>query len=363
MTLFARYINRLFAFRLAMVLAGLVALASLLDMMAHADEVVAGDGVGALWRYFALRLPVIASKLLPFSVLIAALLTLVSLARHGELVVLLGAGVSPWRLVLAFLPAVALLGLVHFWLDDGAVPPATAELRAWAASDYGATVAAAGRTWLRDGNDVIRLDTGGGDDKGGDDRGADDQGRLVGVTIFQRDNDGILVARLDAASAVIEDGAWVLHDVARYQVAGNRVEAIARLPWAGNLRPALLATLRSHPRELSLTQVRRYLAAPGFASRPLYVYQTWFNRKLVAPLASLLMILIAVPLSQRFQRHGGAATTLALGIVIGFCFFVFDGFTLTVAEAGLVPPLIAAWAPTLAFAAVGAALGFHVERR
>ncbi|MFP6740697.1 MAG: LPS export ABC transporter permease LptG [Alphaproteobacteria bacterium] len=359
MALFARYLNRLFVARFALMLAGLVALASLLDMMAHADEVVAGDGALALWRYFALRLPVIVSKLLPFSVLIAALLTLVSLVRHGEIVVMLGAGVSPWRLVLAFLPAVGLLGAAHFWLDDAAVPPAAAELRAWAAADYGAAAESGAmaesdrRTWLREGNDVIRLgtlDTG-------------DSARLTDVTIFQRDVAGILTVRIDAATVVLEAGAWVLYDVTRYDVAANAVETIARLPWAGRLRPDLLSTLMAHPRELSLGDVWRYLGAPEFGSRPLYVYETWFNRKIVVPLASLLMVLIAVPLSQRFQRHGGAATTLTLGIAIGFCFFVFDGFALAVGEAGLVPPVLAAWAPSLAFAAAGAALGFYGERR
>ena len=353
MALFARYLNRLFLARFTLILGGLVALASLLDMMAHADEVVAGDGVAALWRYFALRLPVIVSKLLPFSVLIAALLALVSLVRHGEIVVMLGAGVSPWRLVLALLPAVGLLGVAHFWLDDTAVPSATAELRAWAVADYGATAESGGRTWLREGNDVIRLGT----------SDAGDSGRLTDVTIFQRDEEGILTARIDAATVVLEAGAWVLYDVKRYDVAANAVETIARLPWAGRLRSDLLSTLMAHPRELSLGDVWRYLGAPEFGSRPLYVYETWFNRKIVVPLASLLMVLVAVPLSQRFQRHGGGATTLTLGIVIGFCFFVFDGFALAVGEAGLVPPIIAAWAPTLAFAAVGAALGFYVERR
>lgn len=353
MALFARYLNRLFLARFALILGGLVALASLLDMMAHADEVVAGDGVAALWRYFALRLPVIVSKLLPFSVLIAALLALVSLVRHGEIVVMLGAGVSSWRLVLALLPVVGLLGGTHFWLDNTAVPSATAELRAWAVADYGATAEGSGRTWLREGTDVIRLGT----------LDAGDSGRLTDVTIFQRDEGGIFTARIDAATVVLEAGAWVLYDVKRYDVAANAVETIARLPWAGSLRSDLLSTLMAHPRELSLGDVWRYLGAPEFGSRPLYVYETWFNRKIVVPLASLLMVLVAVPLSQRFQRHGGGATTLTLGIAIGFCFFVFDGFALAVGEAGLVPPIIAAWAPTLAFAAVGAALGFYVERR
>ena len=355
MPLFARYVTRLFAVRFALLLAGLTALVVLLDLMAHGGAVVAGEGAGALWRYAGLRLPLIVSRLLPFTVLIAALLTLVGMARHRELIVLIGAGVSQFGLMLAFVPILAAIAGLHFWLDDRVAPTAIAELRAWQATGYGAGEAKPGgaATWLRQGNDVIRL-------KGGQANGGE---RLAGVTIFRRDAEGILAERIDAASAALEDGGWVLYGVARFDVASNTVAAQARLVWDGDLRPALAASLAAHPRELSFAQVRALAGSAGYGNRPLYLYQTWLNRKLVAPLASLLMILFAVPLSQRFERRGGAAATIAAGVAIGFCFFVFDGFTLAVGEAGLLPPWIAAWAPTLAFAAIGGAMAFHAERR
>ena len=138
MPLFARYVTRLFAVRFALLLAGLTALVVLLDLMAHGGAVVAGEGAGALWRYAGLRLPLIVSRLLPFTVLIAALLTLAGMARHRELIVLIGAGVSQFGLMLAFLPALAAIAAVHFWLDDRVAPAAIAELRAWEAAGYGA---------------------------------------------------------------------------------------------------------------------------------------------------------------------------------------------------------------------------------
>jgi lipopolysaccharide export system permease protein len=354
MPLFARYLTRLFAVRFALLLAGLTALVALLDLMAHGGAVAAGEGAGGLWRYAGLRLPLIVSRLLPFTVLIAALLTLTGMARHRELIVLIGAGVSQFGLMVAFLPALVAIAAVHFWLDDRVAPAAIAELRAWQAAGYGAGEALPGgaAVWLRQGTDVIRL-------KGVQAPGKE---RLAGVTIFRRDAEGILVERIDAASAVLEGGGWVLHGVARFDVASNTVANQARLAWDGDLRPSLAASLAAHPRELSFAQVGALAAATGQGNRPLYLYQVWLNRKLVAPLASLLMVLFAVPLGQRFERRGGAAT-IAAGVAIGFCFFVFDGFTLVVGEAGLLPPWIAAWAPTLAFAAIGGAMAFHAERR
>lgn len=355
MPILMRYVSRLFAARFALILAGLALLILLLDIMAHSSEIITGaDGVAGLWRYGWLRLPLITSRLIPFSVLIAALLTLITLARHHELVVMTGAGVSQFMLILTFLPLAAIIAVGHFWLDNRASPASITALEAWGVAGYAQSRPALGGDvmWVRAGNDVIRLRRDGINDN-----------RLGALSIFRRDGEGNLIERIDARAAANNYGAWTLYDVTRFDVAGNAFSKIAELVWRGNLRPSQISTLSSHPKALSFGAVWRFVRAPGYGSRPLYVYETWLNRKLAAPLASLMMILLAVPLTQRFQRHGGVGLTLAVGIAIGFCFFVFDGFTLAVGEAGLLPPWIAAWAPTLTFAFMGAALGFHWERR
>ncbi len=355
MTIFMAYMSRLFAARFALILVGLAMLVLLLDIMAHSSEIIGGaDGVIGLWRYGWLRLPLIVSRLAPFSVLVAALLTLITLARHHELVVMTGAGVSQFKLILTFMPMTAIIALGHFWIDDRASPASIAALEDWGVVGYSPPRSSVGGAvmWVRAGNDVIRLRR--------DPAGAN---RLGAVSIFRRDRDGNLIERLDAAAAANNDGAWTLYDVNRFDVESNSASRVAEMAWPGNLRPSQISTLSRHPRALPISAVWRFVRAPGYGSRPLYVYETWLNRKLAAPLASLMMILIAVPLTQRFQRHGGFGVTLAMGIAIGFCFFVFDGFTLAVGEAGLLPPWVAAWAPTLAFAIIGAALGFHGERR
>ena len=356
MSIFMRYMSRLFAARFAVILAGLAGLVLLLDVMAESSAIIAGaDGAAGLWRYGWLRLPLIVSRLIPFSVLIAALLTLISLSRHHELVVMAGAGVSQLKLIAAFLPLAAVIAGAHFWIDDRLAPASMTALDAWEESGYSSARPAAGGggevMWVRAGNDIIRLRRDGLGDE-----------RLGALSIFRRDGEGNLIERLDAAAAANDDGAWTLYDVRRFDVAANRHSSAARIAWAGSLLPSQISTLSSHPKMLSFSAVWRFVATPGYGSRPLYVYEIWLNRKLAVPFASLLMILLAVPLTQRFQRHGGAGATLALGIAIGFCFFVFDGFTLAVGEAGLLPPWIAAWAPTLAFAGIGAAIGFHGER-
>lgn len=352
MRILDRYLARLFLGRFLLLLTGLTALIVLLDLLANADDVVGADGsaAGGLFRYAGLRLPLIIADLLPLSALLAALLTLSFLVRHHELVAMISAGLSQWRLVLALLPAALLAALPQFWLEDQAVPTATSALRAWGVGEYG-EAASTPMIWLRDGDQIIRIR-----------HIAADGARLSGVTVFHRDREGTLRTRTNAETAVFSDGGWTLRSVQKLNVADGAVTETDALAWQSRLEPARMAILSAEPNELSFTEIQAVLRNAA-ASRPDYVYQTWLHRRAAAPIATLLLIFLAVPLAQRFQRQGGMALPMIAGIGIGFLYFVFEGLTLTVGEAGLLPAAVAGWAPPVALALVGASIAVQFERR
>ena len=73
--------------------------------------------------------------------------------------------------------------------------------------------------WLRQGNDVIRLK----DAQATQAPPAHGGQRLAGVPIFRRDAEGILVQRLDAASAPVAGAGRVPSHCARLDVASHTV--------------------------------------------------------------------------------------------------------------------------------------------
>ena len=236
LSVLSRYIARRLLARVAVLLLGLAALMIILDFLANGDQVIAkSDSI--LWpvlRYTVLRLPEILALLLPITAMLAALLTFAELVRHSELTAMAAAGISNTRLAAAVLPVALLIGAVQFLIEDQAVPLAVGRLRALAIGDYApAADAEAAGIWLRHGDDILRIRA-----------PAPREGRLDGVTIFERDPEGNLVAELQAPSATYEDGGWTLHDVTRAPIGAGAVEHEARLRWQGDLSPTLLTTER-----------------------------------------------------------------------------------------------------------------------
>src|SRR5262249_27252653 len=158
-----------------------------LDLMDHGDDVVLRHGKSALAlaKYAALRLPDLASFILPFAVLIASLLMLAKFARNNEIMALKASGLSFYRLLLSLLPAALLVGLLPLLISDQVVPRTAWTLQQWDASTEPA--AAPGRApadnsasaapsdnlplappspgasksgdWIRDGDSYVRIES------------------------------------------------------------------------------------------------------------------------------------------------------------------------------------------------------------
>ena len=350
-----RYLARMFISRFLALLSGLSVLIMFLDLLANADKVLesGGESVTTLLRYAVLRLPEIMSSTTTFAVLLAALLTLGALVRHHELVALRSVGVSQFKLFSMLLPASLLVAVPQFLLDDQVVPRSIHELRVWGVGDYGqdAEGEETSVTWAREGSDIIRVryvHVG--------------EEILTGVAIFRRSNEGNIVERILADSARYSGEAWTLYGARRFIVADGAIEVSDTLPWEGRIPPSMFASLSAHPRELTWSEMKRFVDDKSLGNRPQYFYETWLYKKITGPVSSILMILIAVPLAQRFHREGALAPMFIIGVAIGFLYFVLEGWSFTTGEVGLLPPVVAAWVPNIIMVAVAGMIAFQFER-
>jgi len=109
------------------------------------------------------------------------------------------------------------------------------------------------------------------------------------------------------------------------------------------------------PKELTLGQLRRAIAAKRAAGRPYGPELVAYHRNFSIPFACVVFGLVAVPLGVqpvRAARSRGFAASLA----IIFVYYVLLSGGQALAEQGLVPAVVGLWLPNVVFAAFGAYL-------
>lgn len=279
MRVLRRYMSRKVVLHGGLVLLSLVTLSLTFEIMERADNVLAmsGGDARAVLLYAALRLPDFVARQLPMSVLIGALITFGLLRRYDELIAMWGSGVSALGMIMALVPVGVVIGLVQFGLDDLAVPRAQAQLRDLGLGEIGRSSdvqVETSATWLRSGADVIRIP-----------KDVAKQGQLRDISIFRRDDNGLLIERLDAESARPVGDGWLLHNVSRETIDPPARGAMSELVWAGHIDIDELPLLSSDQRDLSLPQLEFLIANEGFGQRPADLYRTWLYDRMATALA------------------------------------------------------------------------------
>jgi lipopolysaccharide export system permease protein len=352
----ARMVARMIVLRFIPILTGLSLFVLTLEVVAYAKEILAlnDSGIAMIGKYIAFRAPATMATFLPISLLLALLLTVTELSYRNEITAMWSIGLSPMRLIIMLAPVALLIGLFHFVLVDRLVPAAAPTLRSWGIADYGEKKLKIGERdpiWLRSGPDIMRAAS-----------ANRDASRLTDVTIFRRDNTGILLEQIYAASASREAAGWILQNAVVYGRDAGAPRRSTQLVYSGTMRAAQAGSRSGDPEEMTLGDLSYFIDNNGFGIRPAYVYQAWWHKRISLIFVSFIMLALVVPLATRFRRGGGLGMLFALGVGLGFAFFILDGIAMSVGELGVVYPWLAAWLPVLVFGFIALYLLSRSER-
>jgi lipopolysaccharide export system permease protein len=363
------YVSRRFAtMTLAMLaaLAGLVALFDLIELLRRAAT--RQDATfGLVAQIAALRLPFVAMQILPFAILLGGIAAFWRLTRSSELVVARAAGISAWGFLSGPVAVAVLLGA----LGTTMISPVSSAMLARAErldAQYlrnvsGITALAGGRLWLRQA------------DPGLDPRGVaivsgrpvplrdlrpGEAFRLDAVTIWRLSAEDRPLARVEASSAVLTPGRWVIEGAVSF---GNdrQPSAAQRLTLPTELTPARIQDSFASPDTLSFWALPDFIQVLENAGFSAVRHRLHFQSLLALPLLAAAMALLAAGFSMRSSRRGGVAQMIGGGVAAGFALFVIDKVTGEFGEAGTLPIAFAAWAPAGAGFLLATALLLHLE--
>ena len=126
----AIYIARLFAVRVLGVLLMLVLVLQMLDLLGESGKIMAqaGNGEAQLWTYVSLRMPQLVARFLPYSALLATILTLATLNQNSEVIAMKAAGLSAHQVLAPLLFTALLVSAASFAFNERVVSRSSATL-------------------------------------------------------------------------------------------------------------------------------------------------------------------------------------------------------------------------------------------
>lgn len=349
-------LTRMILTRFIGILLGITIFVLSLEMISQVKEILALDKGSwtIMFKYFFMRSPSTLTTFLPMSMLLAILLALTELSYRNEVTAIWAAGISPRRLVIMLLPLAFVTGGLNFLLNDQAIPAAAPQLKEWGIGDYNQKRLKLGERdpiWMRSGTDILRAAS------------SNPQAtQFEDVTVFLRDSNGILREQIAARRAELKGTRWDLTDVIVYYRENLPPLHLDSLVYSGAMRPAAAGARSGDPEEMTISDLDYFIANSGFGIRPIWVYQTWWQKRISLAFSTLVMIVVCIPMATRFRRGGGLGLLFATGVGLGFLFFVTDGIALTMGELGFVKPWMAAWMPVLGFGALATALSLRTDR-
>ncbi len=344
-TILGRYVIRAVVAGAAMVLAVLLALDVLFSLFDELDDVGKGDyGFATAILYLALTVPERVYELFPAAVAIGGVFGLGTLAANAELTVMRAAGVSTARIVSMVMAGGVLLMVVIVVIGEVIAPTAQqrAERLRGAAIAGESQMRGGGGFWVRDAQRYIHV---GGILPGG---------TLRDVTVYEFD-DRRLQRALVAETAQFEQGDWRVQNIRSTRLEGDnlRTERIDSARWERLVRPELFQLLAVSPESLSIWRLGRYvdylLANELDAGR----FQLAFWKKIATPMATLVMLLLALPVVFGSLRHVGAGQRIFVGSLIGVSYYLLFELSAHIGIVYGLPAPAAALLPAGLFAVLG----------
>ena len=353
----AFYMVKLFLTRSLAVLFALVLVLMTLDLLGEAGKILAvpGNGDSALWHYVALRVPVLVSRFLPFSVLLGTLIAFVGLNQNSEVVAMKAAGLSAHQILAPLILASIGIAALLFAFNEGVVVNSARVVNAWSDNDYKPIPPASGvlgNVWLLEGDDLIRA---------GIVTGRGPRMVLHRVTIYDRTG-GVLQRVINADRATPDPaGGWLLQTVEGYNASQNVIRRFPEMKALEGVTPDQFTIAKVDPNALDYWTLKQRIAELEEAGRPTDEARAGLAHKISQPLSILLMPLLAAIAAFGLARSGQVMVRAVLGMALGFAYFVADNFSLAMGNAGAYPPVIAAWAPFLLFLLIGEAVLVRTE--
>ena len=354
MRILDNYIARHVITSTATVLVVLLAIFVFFMLIDELEQVGRGSyAVPQVLFYTVLRTPDLIYDLFPMAALIGSLLGLGMMMRNGEITVIRAAGVSKIRVVKGVMKAGLVLVVVAMLIGELLAPAAASYAREYRsmAINNRITLKTQNGFWARDGNSYINI------------RKILPGDQLGEIYIYEFDSDDKLRTSTFAQSARFDKDRWILENISQTLVGDGELQQrhTEVAAWDSLLRPDLISVVAIQPDSLAIWTLVKFIGFLNTNGQDAARYEHALWIKIVYPLATGVMVFLAIPMVMRANRSTPIGQRIIIGGLIGLGFHLLNQAAGHLGIVYDIPPFVSAAGPAIGMLGIGSVLMYLTE--
>jgi lipopolysaccharide export system permease protein len=346
MNILDRYCTKEFLRYLAVILFSFISLYLIIDFFEKIRMFLSNQAtIYQMVSFFFYNMPMILWQILPASVLMATLIAFGSLSRHSEIIAMKACGVSLYRTATPIIAIAAVICGISFVISEFITPYTNLKANRIIVVEVQKQVMVGAfrenQIWYRGKDGIYNI-------KAFDRR----TNSLQGVTIYYVDNKLHLVKRIDAERGEWRDGKWIFYNLVTTSFAPGTFPEMQSTPsrvMTMPENPDNFLSVQKDAGNMGYLELRKYIRDIQSEGNDATSYRVDLYGKLAFPLVNIIMAMIGLASALRGESRGSQSQGLAVGIVIGFSYWIVFAFSMSLGRAGTLPPLLAAWSANIIF--------------
>lgn len=359
MLIITKYFTREFIKIFFLCLTAFISLYLMVDLFERLEDMIKHEvALSLIVRYFLYSIPMIIYQVSPLGVLLCTFITIGIFVRHNEITALKAHGISLYRVLKVFLLISVCLCLLSVWLQEYVLPFTNSQVKeiknVHIKRKKSARLLKRPDFWYRINDNVYNIEF-----------FDPDKNTLQKITILCFGPGVFLNKRIDAEKAVWVDNKWIFSQVIirGFTPGGNvTVSKFKSKVIAINKTPEDFIMSRKESDEMSLSEIRTFIKKINEEGYPSIPYEVDMHAKVSYPFINVVMAILGIPFALRIGRSGGMAMGIAISVALGFLYWTFFAFCLSLGKGGSIPPFVSAWTANIAFGFLGIYMFLHVRQ-
>ena len=317
-----------------------------IDYLSAMDDFIdAGISLFRALQYVVLKIPFITTQAMPVILLLAILIVFGLMSVHNEIIIINSSGISIYALVKPVLILSVLAALFSFYLDEHIVPGTMLNANNIKNQEIKKRERPKFKNydiWFKQHRMITHI-------KYFDPA----KNTILDLSSYIFDEDFKLIKRIDAEEGVYKGDRWELRNCMVQKLNQGKdaynISVHASLREDLQLNPddflqSIQSSVEMNVRDL-IALIRK-VEAEGYDAT---TYRVDLYTKSAYPFTCIIMALVGISLTARKKLKDGISISITYGIIIGFIYYIFHNFCVSLGYGGVLPPIIAAWMANLIF--------------